>query len=238
MWSPLIRGERLTGLHISGESAHRLRAAGRRPAIAGGGQGRREPTLTTDTQITSRGGPAAGPASSRPRRRAWRPPRRLMPEPTSTVILSRFGPLIGDTNSSAGDDLPSSRYVCTSLTRAGTSAGSLQELIDERAGDGVHRGLDLAALRRVDEGDELLGRLQLGAFGGLRDVERVRQPDGQPVLAASWAGSGEEADVVDIVLDVLVDRRDGAGQHRVVRGRPGGDRLDVRRRTWPRRSSC
>ena len=147
--------------------------------------------------VTGIGSPAGetellGLLLRRPRRTAWRPPRPdLMPEPTSTVIFSRFGPLIGETNSSAGDGLPSSRYFCMSVTRAGTSVGSSQA---DTYGpvDRVHRVLDLAALRRVDEGHELLGRLELGALGRLRDVDGVRQPDGHRVSAASWAGRAKK----------------------------------------------
>src|SRR5688572_22043310 len=52
------------------------------------------------------------------------------PDPTSTVICSSAGPLIGERNSSAGAVAPSSwKYGSRSATAGGTSAGKLQLLI-------------------------------------------------------------------------------------------------------------
>src|SRR4051794_13598369 len=52
-----------------------------------------------------------------------------MPEPTSTVICSSAGPLIGERNSSARPDAPGlSMYVLVSLATWVTSAGSWQVL--------------------------------------------------------------------------------------------------------------
>src|SRR4051794_27614315 len=52
-----------------------------------------------------------------------------MPEPTSTVICSSAGPLIGERNSRARLEAPGvSMYGCMSFTACGTSAGSVQPL--------------------------------------------------------------------------------------------------------------
>src|SRR5262245_24616780 len=51
-----------------------------------------------------------------------------MPEPTSTVICSSAGPLMGDRNYSAGLFAPESKYGCMSLMAPGTSLGSVHPL--------------------------------------------------------------------------------------------------------------
>src|SRR5215467_6193179 len=52
-----------------------------------------------------------------------------MPEPTWMRIFSRFGPLIGERNSSARPVLPSVWYLASSATNAGALLGTWHVLI-------------------------------------------------------------------------------------------------------------
>ena len=67
-----------------------------------------------------------------------------------------------------------------SATAVGTSAGSSQPLIRYGPVGADRLGHDLAAFDRCDEGEEVLGLIDVLALGG--DVERRRHPDRQAVL--------------------------------------------------------
>ncbi len=144
-----------------------------------------------------------------------------MPEPTATVMFSRFGPLMGERNSSAGLVLPSSKYACMSFSRPGTSSGSVHALVANGPLGDHHRGLDLAAAGRVEERDELLRGLELVALGGLRDVDRVRQPHRQLGVRGVLRRAAGTRRCRRVVGVVLLDGRDDAGEHRVVRALAG-----------------
>ena len=185
------------------------RARGRRPAAETGAgavrlDSRRAHRLASLRRAsTSRAARAAWPASRRPCRTARRRPRRVFrPEPTATVICSRDGPLTGDRNSSAGELLPPSMYGWMSLMAAGTRVGQRGPLDHVRAGRGDAGAHRVGALDRADEVHERLGRVELRAGGGLRDVGRGRHPDRRAVGRGVVARLAEEPDVVDRVGEV------------------------------------
>src|SRR5262245_25102006 len=60
-------------------------------------------------------------------------------------------------------------------------------------------------------------------LAGRRDKERGRHPYGKAVLAAIVTRLGKKAESLEIVAVILLQRTDGEGQHRVMRGLAGRD---------------
>ena len=168
--------------------------------------------------VTSPGGRAAWPASRRPRRSCGRPVGGArQPEPTSTVICSRAGPLTGDRNSSAGRGVAGVDVGLQSLTAGSTSSGSVAPLSRYGPVGGDLWSIALGALGRGDEGEELLAASRCSR--GLGDVRRRRASHNvAPFVAGVVARAGRRSRCPGGCLGSRRDRRrDRERQHRILR---------------------
>ena len=137
------------------------------------------------------------------------------PVPTRMMIDSRFGPLSGEMNSSAGPNW----FLLSSRRRpSGPAAGCRwgRRWPCRTGRSARRRRVGLAAVGRLGERDERLDRLELLVLGRDRDVERAGDPGGQGRRGTQGGRDREEPEVGDLVRVVLLDRRDDARKDRVV----------------------